>query len=823
MKKHFYILNLIIIFCALLCTKYGYAQLGFCNGNSGDPIFTETFGTGTLNSTLPAGTTTYAYANGFPNDGFYTVDNGTFGNVYDWHQTEDHTPGDTNGKCLIVNAGFSAGEFYRTNVSGLCESTTYEFSAWLLNLVIAGTFCSTQPSGSIPVNVRFEIWDSTDTNLLASGDTGNITETASPNWQEFGLVFQTLPGETAVILKMINNGNGGCGNDLAIDDIEFKTCGDFISISDTSSFDTVTLCSSQTPYSTMLTVTPDNSVFSSYFYQWETSTDGITWTDISGETAQSAALTGITNSGFYRAKVAESAVNLSNTSCYVTSEIFEVIVNQLPAAPTIECWETATVNTATCSWDVTGSQPIQPTLECWETATFNTTTCVWDVTGSQPVQPTIECWEVATFNNTTCIWDITGTQPTQPAIECWETVTFNTTTCVWDVSGTQPAQPSGLECWEVATFNNTTCVWDITGTQPIQPTLECWEIATLNNTTCVWDVSGTQPAQPTGLECWEVATFNNTTCIWDITGTQPTQPTLECWETATFNNTTCVWDVVGNQPAQPTGLECWENATFNNTSCAWEVSGTQPVQPTGLECWEVATFNDTTCLWEVSGDQPIDVTEVDVAFCENEDLDLQAVSTITNPMYTWSTGEMTEFITVDQPGVYTVEITDGCSTTNSTFNVEEIETPIINTIESVGNSIVVTTSNFGNFEYSLDGISFQSSNVFEPVEGGQYTIYVRSFGCDTVVTSTFIHFYIPQFFTPNGDTKNETFNIKGLEYYQSSEVYIFDRYGKLLKSVKNAPVSWDGTFNGSPLPTSDYWYVIIIDGQRRVGHFTLKR
>ncbi|MGB6268714.1 MAG: T9SS type B sorting domain-containing protein, partial [Olleya sp.] len=440
----------------------------------------------------------------------------------------------------------------------------------------------------------------------------------------------------------------------------------------------------------------------------------------------------------------------------------------------------------------------------------------------QPLQPTLECWETATFNNTTCVWDIVGTQPTQPTIECWETATFNNTTCTWDVTGTQPVQPTGLECWETTTFNNTTCIWDITGTQPIQPTLECWETATFNNTTCVWDIVGTQPTQPT-IECWEAATFNNTTCIWDVTGTQPTQPTLECWETATFNNTTCTWDITGTQPAQPTGLECWETTTFNNTTCVWEVSGMQPAAPTGLECWEVATFNDTTCLWEVSGDQPIDTTEENLTFCENEDLELQAVSTITNPTYTWSTGEMVEFITVDQPGIYTVEITDGCSTTNSTFIVEQIDNPIISNVESEGNSIVVTTSNNGNFEYSLDGITYQSSNIFEDVDGGQYTIYVKNQDCDTEVTSNFIHFYIPQFFTPNGDNKNETFDIKGLEFYQSSEVQIFDRYGKLLKTVINAPLSWDGTFNGNRLPTSDYWYVVIIDGQRRIGHFTLKR
>jgi len=53
-------------------------------------------------------------------------------------------------------------------------------------------------------------------------------------------------------------------------------------------------------------------------------------------------------------------------------------------------------------------QPSQPNVACYQTATFNTSTCQWDVTGSQPQQPTIACYQTATFNNTTCEWDVTG-------------------------------------------------------------------------------------------------------------------------------------------------------------------------------------------------------------------------------------------------------------------------------------------------------------------------------------------------------------------------------------------------------------------------------
>jgi gliding motility-associated-like protein len=759
--------NNFLFVCAFLFFFKTHAQLGFCSGNSGDPIFSEDFGAGNINNPLPIGTTTYPYSAGYPGDGYYTVSNGTFGNGFDWHQIQDHTIGDVNGKCLIVNAGFSSGEFYRTIVSGLCETTTYEFSAWLINLVIPGSFCSTQPGGTIPINVSFEIWDNTDTNLLSSGSTGNIFESI-PNWEEYGLIFQTLAGQNAVILKIINNGQGGCGNDLAIDDLEFKTCGDAVIVEDSLNNDSINLCSSQTPFTSILTAIPDFSVFSSHFYQWQQSTDGIIWTDIPGETNQNINIT-ISTSMLYRVKVAEVGINLSNSQCLLFSEVYQIIVNEAPVEPT--------------------------NLECWETATFNNTTCLWEVTGAQPVEPTnLECWETATFNNTTCLWEVTGTQP---------------------------VEPTNLECWETATFNNTTCLWEVTGTQPVEPTnLECWETATFNNTTCLWEVTGIQPVEPTNLECWEISAFNNVTCSWEVNGTQPVEIDLECWETSTFNNTTCLWEVTGIQPVEPTNLDCWETTMFNNINCTWEINGFQPIEPQ-VTCNEMATFNNVTCTWDITEITIEPILET-LFFCENGDVDLSA--DIDNASYVWNTGDITKVINVDEVGIYSVQITDviGCIT-SKIITVNMYDQPEINSIVSQGNSIIVNTTSNGYYEYSLDGNVYQPSNIFQSVEGGYYTIYVRNLYDCPIVISMHLHFIIPKFMTPNGDSYHDTFELRGIEFFQTSEVYVFDRFGKLLKSSKNNPFSWDGTFNNQLLPSSDYWYLIRIEGQEYRGYFTLKR
>ena len=140
MKKYLNSLNVIIILCIIFSSENVFAQLRFCQGNSGDPIFVEDFGFGLQDSALPVGTTTYNYANGGePIDGLYTVSSNT--NYFNWFDVEDHTIDDTDGRMLLVNSSFSAGEFYRTTISGLCETTSYEFSSWILNLTPAGGFC----------------------------------------------------------------------------------------------------------------------------------------------------------------------------------------------------------------------------------------------------------------------------------------------------------------------------------------------------------------------------------------------------------------------------------------------------------------------------------------------------------------------------------------------------------------------------------------------------------------------------------------------------------------------------------------------------------
>ena len=316
---------------------FSFGQLGFCNGSSGAPIFLENFGSGTnYGPALPAGVTNYTFVNsGFPQDGQYTLYNRTNLIPNNWHtsfdRTPDNEPDGINGKCLIVNASNTPGQFYRRTVTGLCSNTRFEFSAWLINIYNSASGAC--PGSGIPINVTFEIWDETDTTLLRSGNTGNIAGTPNPIWNQFGLVFTMPAGQTSVILKMRNNGGGGCGNDLAIDDIMFRACGENSSIINTSSSgNTLTICQNSNITNPNLEVVTTGSI--SHVYQWQQSNDNINFTDISGENSANFTIPNITSTTYYRVKVAQDITNLNNPFCSTFSDIYSVVIIPSPDAPT---------------------------------------------------------------------------------------------------------------------------------------------------------------------------------------------------------------------------------------------------------------------------------------------------------------------------------------------------------------------------------------------------------------------------------------------------------------------------------------------------------
>lgn len=222
-----------------------------------------------------------------------------------------------------------------------------------------------------------------------------------------------------------------------------------------------------------------------------------------------------------------------------------------------------------------------------------------------------------------------------------------------------------------------------------------------------------------------------------------------------------------------------------------------------------------------------------IGLCENSILTLDAGSGFTS--YEWNTDppQFTQQITVNSGGSYEVTVTNSfnCSKTK-TFTVEAsgiatIEDIIINDFqENNSATIQISASSLGNYEFSLDDINYQDSNIFTNLLEGEYTVYVNDKKKCGVAKRTFYILDYPKYFTPNGDNYNDTWYIKNLRKrnLQNSTISIFDRYGKLIKQYNANTEAWDGTFNGSNLPSNDYWFTLeLTNGKIIKGHFTLKR
>ena len=218
--------------------------------------------------------------------------------------------------------------------------------------------------------------------------------------------------------------------------------------------------------------------------------------------------------------------------------------------------------------------------------------------------------------------------------------------------------------------------------------------------------------------------------------------------------------------------------------------------------------------------------------CENSTTTIDAGSGFDS--YLWSTGSTLQNITITNPGNYSVVVTKNYGTvTCSNTKIFSVVLSNVATITNLGtndwtennNTITVDTSlnSYGNYEYSLDGINYQDSNVFYNLINGLYTVYVRDKnGCGISEKNVVLLMY-SKFFTPNGDGINDLWKIKFSNYEPTLKVAIFDRYGKLLK-ILNHHNGWDGKYNGHDLPSTDYWFVVTrANGKEHRGHFTLKR
>lgn len=206
--------------------------------------------------------------------------------------------------------------------------------------------------------------------------------------------------------------------------------------------------------------------------------------------------------------------------------------------------------------------------------------------------------------------------------------------------------------------------------------------------------------------------------------------------------------------------------------------------------------------------------------------------------------------TYDVPGAYDVRLIvigeGGCRDTLFVpAGVNVLERPDAgfryDTLQTIAHALHFRNESEGAVSYSWDFGDGESSTTMHPLhvfpaDGGGFTVClvaVNDVGCpDTLCTALFVpgdpHIFVPNSFTPNGDTRNDTFRpllngFMGWNY----RLIIFDRWGLPVFETRDRATPWDGTRNGVESPIDVYVWKVIVerDGDARdfIGHVSLIR
>ncbi len=524
--------------------------------------------------------------------------------------------------------------------------------------------------------------------------------------------------------------------------------------------------------------------------------------------------------------------------------------------PSTSCASTFTLN-------VTINNPVVPTFSVPTAFCSGSAVPVLPTTSDNGVAGT---WSPSAISNTA-----SGTYVFTPSVACSPSVTLNVTITpsalpvfaiptTFCAGSTVPALPATSDngipgTWNPAAISNTA-----SGSYVFTPSVSCGQPFTLNVTIESTNVTAfsipttfcagsTVPVLPTVSDNGIAGTWSPSAISNTASGTYVFTPNSPCAPVFTFNVTittsvtpqfTLPNVICSGAPvfALPTTSDNGIQGTWNPAAISNTTSGTYVFTPNATGCIlpytltvtvapnpQFALIDGKICV-DPSGnslnDFVIDTGLASSGFTFSWTRDNLPIAT-TGPAHT-----------ATQTGTYVVTVTNnatGCQT--SAQSIVTATSGIVVTTDFPGDfqgdntATVVASGGSGQFAYSIDGGPEQYFGTFVTTPG-EHVITIRDLqGCG-IETVSFYYLDYPVYFTPNGDGFHDWWNINGLDN-QDAIIYIFDRYGKLLKTIKPSSFSgWDGTYNGRPMPSTDYWFTLDYtdrSGSKRQfkSHFALKR
>ncbi len=850
-------LKLLLVAANLI--SIGYAQL--CTGSLGDPVVKIDFGNGTSTHGAQLGSdiTSYTWSSlDFPPDGSYTVENSTAGSGSVWWSTTDHT-GNSGGYMMIVNASYSLTDyFYKKTVSGLCPGTTYEFAAWLMNLL--------RSSDLHPPDVTFQI-EKEDGTVIQSYTTGSIPLASSPAWKQFGFYF-TMPADvSSVVIRMRNNSLGGApANDIALDDITFRPCGALVTTSFTDGSYGKNICEGINTAFTLLSSVSNSSGYETY--QWQLSKDnGQTWADISGANLSSYNVSiSVAGTYLYRLSIAQGT-NISLSSCRIVSNVDTIVVNANPQAaitsndPT--CYgDTLLMSVASASsYNWTGPDGFHSVLQ--QPFIYNLqppgngkyyVTVITAQGCSATDSVVVQTYPMPLADAGADTYICTGKPAAQ--LEASGGTFFS-----WSPAGglnnssiynpvASPAQTTDY----VVTVSNTGCKKYSRDT--VQVLVREDPFLSLTNDTLICSIDTLQlAASGSGMINWTPAYSISSLAIFNpkVSPDVPTTYYATLTNSYGCKKTDSVFvDVrmyVTVNAGNDTVICRPDTIRFHVNSEAlqylWSgqggyISNTNAKNPFVSTLLPAETFHVIANLGKCQADDYITISTVpyphkqtmfDTTVCYKKDVQL---NTVGGSIYSWSPPTALSATNIPDPVVMSPEMdstlyieavydTLGCpKPVYDTFIVKvipplKVDAGPKDTSVVIGQVLQLNATGSDIFKWEpSDGLSNDTiANPLVSINNDiQYILTTQSiYGCeasDTInikVYKVLPGFYVPTAFTPNGDGKNDIFKPILLGMKKLSRFSVYNRWGQLVFYTTEEGKGWDGTVKGAAQDSGTFiWY-----------------
>ncbi len=306
-----------------------------------------------------------------------------------------------------------------------------------------------------------------------------------------------------------------------------------------------------------------------------------------------------------------------------------------------------------------------------------------------------------------------------------------------------------------------------------------------------------------------------------------TQPDLLLANEA-VTDVTCYGFSDGVIDISPTGGTGPYNYTWFNSTFALS-SQEQDLVDFPHDIYHLELRDSLGCLTEIFVElpqpDPIVITseQIDVTCAAGTDGSIDITVIGGNPGYTydWSNGATTEDLVNIPVDEYTVVVTDTKNCMDSlsviiyepdTIFVDFLTTDVSCADQYNGTALAMPYGGTGDFTYEWS--TGETTDLIENLYGGQYSVTVTDVvgctGSDSVFiyTSPIACIMPPNTFTPNDDNYNDTWFLENIEIYPNMELKIFNRWGNLVYDQTNEYEEWNGIYNGQPLPSETYYYIL---------------